>query len=90
VLPLTEQARKVVDEGLLRRLRFGAGFVNVGRGEHVDNRALLAALDEKRLSAAIIDVCQEEPPPPHHPFWGNKRILMTGHNAAVADRRESG
>jgi glyoxylate/hydroxypyruvate reductase len=43
---------------------------------------LLAALDDGRLSAALLDVAEPEPLPPEHPFWRHPRIWLTPHIAS--------
>lgn len=58
-------------------------MVNVGRGQHLVNADLLAALDSGRLSRAILDVTDPEPLPPEHPFWTHPRIFLTPHIASM-------
>src|SRR5215208_2052580 len=69
VLPRTEETDKIVDEGLFRALPPHAVFINVGRGNAVDEAALVHALNEGRLAAAVLDVFEKEPLPEDHPFW---------------------
>ena len=63
----------------------GAGVVNVGRGDHLVEADLLAALDSGQLSAATLDAFPVEPLPAGHPFWGDPRILVTPHIATRTD-----
>src|SRR6266702_1089777 len=63
LLPLTEATRGILDRRLFAALPRGAALINVGRGGHLDQRALLEALDSGHLSAAILDVCEPEPLP---------------------------
>jgi glyoxylate/hydroxypyruvate reductase A len=58
-------------------------LINVGRGGHLDQQALLDALDSGHLSAAILDVCDPEPLPPLHPLWTHPRIVLTPHIASM-------
>lgn len=83
LLPLTAATRRILDLRLLSQLPRGASLVNLSRGGHLDQNALLEALDSGRLSAAILDVCEPEPLPAGHPFWQHPRILLTPHVAAV-------
>ncbi|TDZ29986.1 Glycerate dehydrogenase [Colletotrichum spinosum] len=61
VVPLTPETTNVVSEEELRAMRRDAVIVNVGRGGTVDERALLAALEEGRISGAATDVYEVEP-----------------------------
>lgn len=63
-VPLTAQTRGMIDAAALQRLQRTAVLVNCARGEVVDERALLEALDDARLRAAAIDVVAVEPPAP--------------------------
>ncbi len=83
VLPLTEETRAILDKSRLYELPRGAGIVNVGRGEQLCEKSLLAALDEGQASAAMLDVLAEEPPSPDHPFWCHPRIILTPHIAGI-------
>jgi glyoxylate/hydroxypyruvate reductase A len=85
LLPLTSATRGILDARLLAGLPLGARLVNVGRGAHLVEADLLAALDGGRLAHASLDCFAEEPLPPGHPFWSHPRIDVTPHVAAFAD-----
>jgi glyoxylate/hydroxypyruvate reductase A len=82
LLPMTPQTEDILDARLFARLPRGAGLVNAGRGRHLVEADLLAALDDGQLSAAVLDVFRDEPLPPDHPFWRHPRIVITPHVAA--------
>jgi phosphoglycerate dehydrogenase-like enzyme len=84
VLPRTEETNKIVDAKLLERLPPHAVFVNVGRGNAVDEPALVKVLHEGRLAAAILDVFKKEPLPEGHPFWTTPNLYMTFHTSAIS------
>ncbi|HLI22668.1 MAG TPA: NAD(P)-dependent oxidoreductase, partial [Stellaceae bacterium] len=57
----------------------GASLINLGRGPHVVDGDLIAALDSGHLAAATLDVFREEPLPKDHPFWRHPRITVIPH-----------
>ncbi|MCQ8242441.1 2-hydroxyacid dehydrogenase [Rhizosaccharibacter radicis] len=82
LLPLTPDTENIVDAALLRRLARGAVLANAGRGRHVVDEAVLTALDEGQLRAAVLDVFRAEPLPPGHPFWSHPGVFLHPHVAA--------
>jgi len=82
LLPMTPETENILDAGLFARLPRGAGLINAGRGRHLVEADLLAALDSGRLAAAVLDVFRDEPLPSNHPFWRHPRIVVTPHVAA--------
>lgn len=82
LLPLTEATRGMLDRGLFDALPRGAALINVGRGGHLVQGDLLRALEEERISVAILDVTDPEPLPPEHPFWSHPRVVLTPHIAS--------
>ena len=82
VLPLTEETRDVLDADLFARLARGARLIQIGRGAHLVERDLIAALDAGQLSGATLDVFRQEPLPADHPFWGDARLRITPHVAS--------
>lgn len=82
LLPLTGDTRGILCRNSFDLLPRGAAIVNVGRGGHLVEEDLLAALSNGQLSGAVIDVLNAEPAAASHPFWSHPRILLTPHVAS--------
>lgn len=89
LLPLTPHTRGLIDAGFLGRMKAGAALVNFGRGGHVVEADLLAALAAGRLAHAVLDVFASEPLPADHPFWQLPRVTVLPHVAALTDLRSA-
>ncbi len=83
LLPLTAATEGILDRRAFALLPRGAAIVNVGRGRHLVEEDLLAALDEGQIGAAALDVFRTEPLPADHPFWRHQRIIVTPHIAGA-------
>ncbi len=83
LLPLTESTRGIIDAGLIADMPKGSILINCGRGPHVVDQDLLAALDDGHLSAAVLDVFHTEPLPRDHPYWEHPKVMVTPHIAAL-------
>jgi phosphoglycerate dehydrogenase-like enzyme len=79
-VPLTEHTRGLMDGRRLAKMKPGALLVNAARGAVVDSNALLQALHDQRIRAAI-DVTDPEPLPPGHALWRAPNLLLTPHVA---------
>ncbi|HYE91058.1 MAG TPA: D-2-hydroxyacid dehydrogenase [Terriglobales bacterium] len=77
--PLTKDTEAMIGATALAAMKRSAYFINVGRGATVDERALAAALRERRLAGAAIDVFAQEPPPAGHPFYALDNVIVSPH-----------
>lgn len=84
MLPLTRETEGILDAKALALLPRGAKIVNVGRGQLVDEDALIAALRSGHVAEATLDVFRTEPLPPDSPLWDFDQVLVTPHLASVA------
>lgn len=82
ILPLTDETWHVIDEKALSHAKNGAIIINPGRGPLIDDRALLAALDNGKIGHATLDVFAVEPLPDDHPYWAHPNVTITPHIAA--------
>jgi phosphoglycerate dehydrogenase-like enzyme len=82
-LPLTDDTRGIVSPTVIAAMRPTAVFVNVGRGELVDEPALIDALSSGRLGGAGLDVFVTEPLPADSRFWDLPNVILTPHSSAL-------
>lgn len=87
VLPLTRDTKGVLNAEAFAALPDGAYLINMARGGHVVDEALLAALDSGHLSGAALDVFNVEPLPPEHPYWTHPKVHVTPHIAGATNPR---
>ncbi|NKB42496.1 MAG: hypothetical protein GKR86_15925, partial [Ilumatobacter sp.] len=84
-LPLTPNTDGIITADVLDAIGPTGYFVNVGRGELVDQPALTAALLEGRLGGAGIDVTTPEPLPADDSLWAAPNVIITPHNSGSTD-----
>ena len=81
ILPLNDTTRRLFDATMLGRCKPGAVFYNIGRGDTVDQDALVSALQSGQLAQAWLDVTTPEPLPTGHPLWTAPNCHITPHTA---------
>lgn len=84
--PVTDNTKAIANPERLALMKPGACLINVGRGPLVDEAALAAALREKRIGGAALDVFPKEPLPAESPLWSLPNLLITPHTAALTDK----
>ncbi len=82
-LPLSDDTRGIISASVLAAMRPSAVFVNVGRGDLVDEPALIDALASGRLGGAGLDVFVTEPLPDDSPLWDLPNVIITPHSSAT-------
>jgi D-2-hydroxyacid dehydrogenase (NADP+) len=77
VLPATGENLGIFDASVFAAMRPTAYFINGGRGQTVDETALVAALRERRIAGAGLDVLQTSPLPADSPLWNLPNVFIT-------------
>jgi D-2-hydroxyacid dehydrogenase (NADP+) len=89
-LPLAANTRGIIGDRELQLMRPGTRIVNVGRGELIDEPALVDHLRSGHIGAAALDVFATEPLPPDSPLWDLPNVIVTPHTSGdtqLAKRR---
>ena len=81
LLPLTADTEGIFCAATFAMMPRGAMLVNVGRGKHVVDKDLIAALDSGQLSYAALDALWPEPLPPSSPLWLHPKVTVMPHVA---------
>jgi glyoxylate/hydroxypyruvate reductase A len=81
LLPLTAETAGIFCARTFAMMPRGAMLVNVGRGKHVVDNDLIAALDSGQLSSAPLDALWPEPLPPESPLWLHPKVTVMPHVA---------
>jgi phosphoglycerate dehydrogenase-like enzyme len=83
--PYSPATHHMIDAKVFAAMKPTSYFINVARGGVVDEDALLAALRDKKIAGAALDVFNQEPLPPDHPFWDFKNVIITTHQGGFCD-----
>ncbi|KAI1331264.1 D-isomer specific 2-hydroxyacid dehydrogenase [Xylariaceae sp. FL0255] len=79
-LPLTDATRGIISAEQFEILSKKKTFLcNIARGAHVDQPALIQALENGQIRGAALDVADPEPLPQDHPLWKAPNLLITPH-----------
>lgn len=78
-LPGTSLTNNLISRKRIAAMKQGAYIVNVGRGNSIDQTAVIDALNAGHLAGAALDVFHTEPVPQEDPAWNTKGLLFTPH-----------
>lgn len=81
--PLTPQTQRLFNAERLARMKSTAWLINVGRGPVVEEAALVAALRERRIAGAMLDVYEQYRLEPGHPYFALDNVILTPHLAGM-------
>jgi phosphoglycerate dehydrogenase-like enzyme len=79
VLPAASENLALFDAALFDAMKPSAYYISAGRGQTVDEAALIATLRERRIAGAAFDVFVTEPLPAESPFWTLPNVFITPH-----------
>ena len=83
--PLTPETYHIVNSDTLSLMKSDAYVINTARGPIVDEDALLAALMDKKIAGAALDVFEQEPPDPDNPLLHLENVIVTPHIAGSSE-----
>lgn len=83
-LPSTPATVGLFDDTAFRYMKNSAVLINIGRGDAVDETALIQALRQGTIGGAVLDVFAHEPLPEKSPLWTPPNVVITPHNAGFS------
>lgn len=88
-LPATSDTNHIINEEVLNHLGENGFLINIARGAVVDEKALVKALQEKKIAGAGLDVFEHEPNTPKE-LWSMDNVVLTNHiGSATYETREA-
>ena len=85
-LPASDETFKVFSNQQFKLMKESAMFINVGRGESVDEESLALALKNKEIKCAALDTTDPEPLDKESPLWTLENCFITPHDSAWGPR----
>ncbi|MCR1934907.1 phosphoglycerate dehydrogenase [Clostridium tepidum] len=86
-IPYTKETENLVDENILNSMRDESLFINISRGNIVDEKKLIENLRLGKIRGAALDVFQNEPLAKDNPIWDLENIIITPHNSWISEKR---
>jgi phosphoglycerate dehydrogenase-like enzyme len=84
--PETPETHHMIGAAQLAAMKRTAILVNVARGSLIDQGALIAALENRAIAGAALDVASPEPLPPENPLWSFDNVFITPHTSGISER----
>jgi phosphoglycerate dehydrogenase-like enzyme len=83
--PYSAATHHIIDAKVFAAMKPTAFLINVARGGVVDEEAMVAALRDKTIAGAALDVFEHEPLPKDHPLWSFPNVIITTHQGGFCD-----
>lgn len=84
ILPSTPATAGLLAGDRLKACKPGTVLINIGRGDIIDEAALIRAIGQGWLGGAVLDVFGQEPLPAQSPLWSLPGVTITPHVAAIS------
>jgi phosphoglycerate dehydrogenase-like enzyme len=84
--PLTSQTKGMMGAPEFRAMKLTAILVTIGRGQIINQAALIGALQTKEIAGAGLDVTHPEPLPQDSPLWEMDNVIITPHHAGASPK----
>ncbi|MFB1082836.1 D-2-hydroxyacid dehydrogenase [Jeotgalibacillus sp. JSM ZJ347] len=84
-LPLTKETHGLFTAETFNKMKQGSFLVNIGRGEIIDEEAMIQALKDGKIAGAGLDVFATEPLPEDSPLWEMENVIITPHTAGSTE-----
>lgn len=88
-LPLTPETEGLINSGVLKAMPKGAWFINVGRGETVNELQLVAAVRSGKIGGAVVDTVANEPLTSSSALWNCPNVIVSPHVSSFTDQTEA-
>ena len=84
-VPLTQNTYHLFSKEQFKQMKESSFFINIGRGETVDETALVDALTNQEIAGAGLDVFEKEPIDEDNPLWEMENVIITPHTAGSTE-----
>ncbi|MBS2967887.1 D-2-hydroxyacid dehydrogenase [Metabacillus sp. KIGAM252] len=84
-LPLTKDTHRMIGKEQFSLMKNSAFFINIGRGDIVVEKDMIAALQSGEIAGAGLDVFENEPLENSSPLWNMENVIMTPHTAGSTE-----
>lgn len=85
LLPHNRDTDRLIDAGVFAAMKPSGVLINIARGGVVDEDALIAALRNKQIAGAGLDVFRTEPLPKESPLWDLPNVFITSHVGGMSN-----
>ncbi|MGK7379977.1 D-2-hydroxyacid dehydrogenase [Planococcus sp. 1R117A] len=86
VLPSTNETKYLLKKEHFQAMKNTAIFMNFGRGDLVEDKVLIDALETGEIAYAVLDVFEQEPLPSDHPFWTMENVVVSPHVSSHSEK----